>query len=148
MNDLRILIKYTSFLGVFALLIIWISQPFEGKYMKKNTSFENTYNPQRHLVLINLDSLMTLFNQVNTDRYYEFERNKDELHIKVIDKNHILRFQKKFLDSKTIEYFTQIKEYPVKKLKRGDGIRLPVKKHDTINFVEIPVEILQSILKN
>jgi hypothetical protein len=147
-NNLKLLLKYAFFLGAFTLLIVWLSQPFEGKKIKKMTFSEDTFDSQRHLVWVNLDSLMILFNRVNPDKYYDFDRKKDRLILKIIEVNHVSSFQKVFLDGKTIEDFTTLKNSPIKKLKNDSGISLPIKKQNEADFVHIPVEILQSVLNN
>jgi hypothetical protein len=147
-NNLKLFLKYAFFLGFFTLVMVWLSQPIEGKKIKKITFPEDAFDSQRHLVWVNLDSLMILFNRVNPDKYYEFDHKKDKLMLKIIETNHISSFQKVFLDSKTIEDFTNLKNSPIKKLKNDNGISLPIKKQNDADFVQIPVEILQSVLNN
>jgi hypothetical protein len=147
-NNLKLLLKYAFFLGFFMLLMVWLSQPIEGKKIKKMTFLEGTFDSQRHLVWVNIDSLMILFNRVNPDKYYDFDRKKDRLILKIIEVNHVSSFQKVFLEGKTIEYFTNLKNSPVKKLKNDSGISLPINKQNEADFVQIPVEILQSVLNN
>jgi hypothetical protein len=147
-NNLKLLLKYAFFLGFFMLLMVWLSQPIEGKKVKKITFPEGTFDSQRHLVWVNIDSLMILFNSVNSDKYYEFDRKKEKLILKIVEANHVSSFQKVFLDGKTIEDFTTLKNSPIKKLKNDSGISLPIKKQNDADFVHIPVEILQSVLNN
>lgn len=105
---------------------------------------KNQLVPDRQIVSIRVDSLLLLTEQLSVSYRNLFEVTVDK-EFSIMNTGKAILFNEVFLDRKDLSGFEVLSNNPIS-ITTGYGFNVPIKTKESISYVDLPVEIVQSML--
>jgi hypothetical protein len=139
-----LLVSITTFL-VLTIGIVWLNGPADEAPLPAQTLQPNRMDTDRHLIWVRLDSLQNRLDLLTGDNGLSIRSGTERLYIQASNRKQLERY---LLNGLALTRFTQAANSPVRLESAGDGFSLPIQQRQGITYVQVPTDIISSLLRS